>query len=180
MFIGIHTNHNRHRHRFSAAIDALIQANTVKDFIGLTTAGNATRTMRVVDQATPTLEIVLIVPGINVLKDKDLSKHVALNELHRNGRWPVSITAAVDDRLEAEVLVDLGKYFPVAWSAISITDRSLFIPQDIRILAIETAGETGTVSVPAISFTYVVPDSKVAVVSIYNDGYSKCVTIKPE
>ena len=180
MFIGLHTNHHRHRTCFSAAMDTLIRANTTEGFIGLTTAGNADRTMRIVDQATPTLELVLMVPGINVLKDKDLSKHAVLNELHRNGRWPISIAPIVEDQLEAEVLADLGQYFPVAWSAISMMDRSLFIPQDIRILAIETATESGTVNVPAISFTYAVPNRQVAVVSIYNDAYPKCITIKPE
>lgn len=180
MFIGLHTNHQRHRPRFSAAMDILIRANSMEGFIGLTTAGNADRTMRIVDQASPTLEIILMVPGINVLKDKDLSKHAVLNELHRNGRWPISIAPIVEDQLEAEVLVDLGQYFPVAWSAISMMERSLFVPQDIRVLAIEMVTETGTVNVPAISFTYAVPNRQVAVVSIYNDAYPKCITIKPE
>lgn len=178
MFIGIHTNQQRHRPHFAAALDILIRANTVDGFIGLTTAGNAERSIRVVDQNTPTLEIVMMVPGLNVLKDVDLSKHALINEMHRNGPWPVTITAITNDVLEAEVLMDLGKLLPVAWTAVALPLRTEYIPQDVRILSIEVQTEVGSVSVPAVSFTYAVPERKTAIVSIYNEVHPQRITIK--
>lgn len=168
MFIGVHTHQSKVKELFSLAMDRIVAGNIAQGYRGITTSVTPATTARIVDHQTPALEITVIVPGLSVFKEVNLQNHQLLTMLHQQSMWPMRIAAEMQDALEAEVLTDVSGCLSMAWNAVSYTNRSNMIPQDINLLEIPVMYDEKLVNVQALTFTYVKKDDT-SLISLYGE-----------
>lgn len=154
MFISVFNKTARYNETFHGACGALMHANAKTGASGIGSYSNDEFQLNYVDGDVDYVDVAILAPGLNGLREVDFKSDAILNAIHRGAPTNAPQHVMCYDPLLAELYQEVYAVANVALSVLDHSVRRNLVPQEIALVSVDSYLKERPISVMALLLRY--------------------------